>query len=822
MNRTSVVPPKRTIFQTVSKRSLGLRRFDFALWTTAILACAVAFLFHRSGSGALSLEAMNAAQIARNIGAGQGFSTGVLSSSNAVTSTLAPDFGNAPLFPFLLSWLFAFGGERDGIVSALSLSCFVLSATMLFALSRRLMQNTLAAVLAAAAFIFSLPVLVTADSGSPLLLSTTLMLAVLLLLTPREVGVVQNNVVQNNVVPDQVVPTQSDDATEDAPFDAKPSGANSSGAKLSGTKQTKTKAPRGKTSRYWLAGALTGLCYLAQGASVFYLVPLLWFWMRLAPRAAEIPATKRRAAIAFVGGLLLAVLPWLVRNARLAGNPFSDIRWSGLAQSDAIVAQVVQNLARLAGETAQTPQLWLMPFVLVAFWLRFPVRLEKAKLGILSAFLLYVAALACLIEYSTASLMPLSPLLALLGAAAYLQLSSEWLAWRGSAEEQELRERSRSAPRWTQRFKRSWGLPFFAGGLLLLLALPLLRRIVVAAPSSGATLAQLVQPLSEAVPAEQAIVTDLPIAVAWYAKRRAVALPPDTAALKTLGDGAGAIYLSPQMLNNPAQGEEWQRLYAQVADLRGYRKVFRPNTRDIFYERNPSIAELQRLAQKQPQNAPLQLALANAFLEKGDAKRALATFDKVQKKQPSPTALAGAGMSALRLKDFGSARASFTRALQKNPRLQPALLGLAEVSLQSGRAAQAMELYGRVLADDPDNAIALNNLASLLGDGARRKPDLLRALEMARRAAARNSDNSSLRDTLGWICYRLSYTDEAVAHLKEAVRLAPENGLQRYHLGKALLQAGQRAPALQELQSAQTRGLSKPEAQDADKILSSS
>lgn len=741
---------------------------------------------------------MNAAQVARNIGAGQGFSTSVLPSSNAIPSVLPPDIGNAPLFPFLLSWLFAFSGERDGIVSALSLACFVLSATLLFALSRRLMQNLLAASLTTVAFVFSLPVLLAADSGSPLLLSTALMLAALLVLTPHEVV--------------EATKTKRSDNTleEDAP---------------SGAQRTslKTDAPRDSARRFLLAGALSGLCYLAQGASIFYLAPLLWLWTRPTHRVGEAPQIKKsRAAVAFGVGLLPVVLPWLVRNLRLTGNPWSDIQWSGLLQSDTARAQIVQNLTRLTGEAAQMPQLWLTPFVLVAFWLRFPARLEKAKVGVLSALLLYIAALACLIEYSNAALVPFSPLFALLGVAAFLQLSSEWLAWRGSAEEQELQSRSRGVPHWTQQFKHRWGLAAFVTGLSLLLTLPLLRRIVAGAPSSGVTLAQIVKPLSQAVLKERAIVTDLPVAVAWYANRRAMALPADAAALKKLGDGAGAIYLSPQMINGNEQSEEWRRIYAQVADLRGYRKVFRPDTRDIFYGRNPSLVEVQRLAQKQPQNAQLQLALANAYLESGDARRALATFDKLQQKQPSPSALAGAGIAALRLKDFKTARTYFTRALQKAPRLQPALLGQAEVSLQSEQVAQAMELYRRVLSDDPDNAIALNNLASLLGDSAREKPDLLHALEMARRAAARNPGSSSLRDTLGWVCYRLNYTDEAVAHLKEAVRLAPENGLQRYHLGKALLQAGRRISALQELQKAQTRGLSGQEAQDAEKILSAS
>jgi len=834
VNRTFVVSKKHPTASnpTHSKRSSAPLRFDFTLWIAAFTACAVAFLFHRSGSGALSLEAMNAAQVARNIGAGQGFSTSVLPSSNVISSALAPDFGNAPLFPFLLSWLFAFGGERDGIVSALSLACFAVSATLLFALSRCLLKNLLGAFLTVAAFVFSLPILSAADAGSPLMLSTALTLAALLLMTPHQIvapEVVAPEVVAPEVVaPNNTSPVQSDNVQSD---NAVEEGAPNDTQRTNLKNAPRRDVGRSNSRRYLLAGLLTGLCYLSQGASVFYLAPLLWFWTRHSHRLeetppAKTPPAKRREAVAFALGLLLMVLPWLVRNTRLSGNPFGDIQWSGVLQSDAVGSQIVQNLARLAVETAQSPQLWLMPFVIIAFWLRFPRSLESAKLGVLSAFLGYVAALACLIEYSNAAMVPLSPLLALLGVAAYLQLSGAWLAG-STAEALELSSR-RSAPRWAQEFKRRWGLAAFASGLLLVLALPISRRIVAGAPAATVTLAQIVKPLTQAVPKERAIVTDLPVAVAWYANRRAVALPADTAALKTLGAGLGAIYLSPQMPtsvnahNGNAKNDEWQRIYAQVADLQGFRKVFRPDTRDIFYGHNPSVAELQRLAQKQPQNAPLQLALASAYLENGDAKRALAAFDKALQKQPSPSALAGVGMSALRLKDFKTARTYFMRALQKTPRLQPALLGLAEASLQSGQSAQAMELYARVLSDDPDNTVALNNLASLLGDSARRKPDLLHALEMARRAAARNPNNSSLRDTLGWICYRLNYTSEAVAHLKEAVRLAPDNGLRRYHLGKALLQAGQKAPAIQELQKSQTRGLSGQEAEDAEKILSGS
>jgi tetratricopeptide (TPR) repeat protein len=111
---------------------------------------------------------------------------------------------------------------------------------------------------------------------------------------------------------------------------------------------------------------------------------------------------------------------------------------------------------------------------------------------------------------------------------------------------------------------------------------------------------------------------------------------------------------------------------------------------------------------------------------------------------------------------------------------------------------EAERLYREVLAREPDNALALNNLAALLGRGNM----LDEAEQLARRATTRVPDNGHVLDTLGWVLYRRGKHEDAAAALARAVMLAPDAGLLRYHQGIVLESLGRRDEARTALREA--------------------
>jgi Flp pilus assembly protein TadD len=67
-------------------------------------------------------------------------------------------------------------------------------------------------------------------------------------------------------------------------------------------------------------------------------------------------------------------------------------------------------------------------------------------------------------------------------------------------------------------------------------------------------------------------------------------------------------------------------------------------------------------------------------------------------------------------------------------------------------------------------------------------------------------------DSLGWAYYKLGRNNDAVRELRRAVRLCPDSGDLRYHLGAAYARVGKPYQARIELEKAIICGESNPQA----------
>ena len=143
---------------------------------------------------------------------------------------------------------------------------------------------------------------------------------------------------------------------------------------------------------------------------------------------------------------------------------------------------------------------------------------------------------------------------------------------------------------------------------------------------------------------------------------------------------------------------------------------------------------------------------------------------------------------------------------------------------QLGRQQDAVREYEAVLRLDPDQGVALNNLAWLL---AQTDPDdagtLDRALAMAQQAKALLPENPSVADTLGWVMLKKNAPTAAISLFREAIDGYdpgdPIRALIRFHLAQAYQRGGEEQRAIQELQTALSEAPAFPERAQAEQML---
>ena len=168
------------------------------------------------------------------------------------------------------------------------------------------------------------------------------------------------------------------------------------------------------------------------------------------------------------------------------------------------------------------------------------------------------------------------------------------------------------------------------------------------------------------------------------------------------------------------------------------------------------------------------------------AERTLIDYKRALPKQTRPALRLGAFYMAQGRRDLAVREYAAAHALA--PRDPAIAVDLAEALRHGGQPELAQAQYQEQLAQDPDNDTAANNLAWLLQErGGQSNFD--QALELASRFE--QSTLPSFLDTLGWVRLRRGDTAGAVAVLRRALALSPDAPLLLYHLGAALIRAGE-------------------------------
>jgi tetratricopeptide (TPR) repeat protein len=163
--------------------------------------------------------------------------------------------------------------------------------------------------------------------------------------------------------------------------------------------------------------------------------------------------------------------------------------------------------------------------------------------------------------------------------------------------------------------------------------------------------------------------------------------------------------------------------------------------------------------------------------------------------------------------------------LQNRPDDIEAVETLATLLQITGRSAEAAAFYQQVLTHQPDNTIAINNLAWIMCE---QQGKYQQALELAQSGLEKAPDYTDLIDTRGVIYYRMGEFEKAVQDFTKCLELYPvgtPSAVASYlHLGRALARSGQRDEAVEILKKAlelngETGGLSTTDFAEAQRLL---
>ncbi len=229
-----------------------------------------------------------------------------------------------------------------------------------------------------------------------------------------------------------------------------------------------------------------------------------------------------------------------------------------------------------------------------------------------------------------------------------------------------------------------------------------------------------------------------------------------------------------------------------------------------------AVPVIEQYAAQHKNSAPVQQFLAELLIANGQRAQARIALQAAKAANPKfiPTDLT---LAQLDLSDgkTNDATRSLSTLLAENPNLIPARLMLASANEMRGDHAAAIANYQKVLDAQPNNVLALNNLAYDLAEYANNFDE---ALKYAQKAAELAPESAIVENTFGWVLYHKGLYNVALPHLEKAADKDP-TARHECHLAMAYLKNGDQERGEKHLANALKLDPKLPEIRTAQQML---
>jgi len=464
----------------------------FRKWVVAIAMLIVPplllFIYYKlMFRGLMNPDAMDFAQLGRNLSSGHGFSTLILRplalppGSHGLNALAQPDVTHGPLYPFLLALAFGMNsqhGANDATVAIVSGVFYLLTIPVMYILGVRVFSNAVG-LLSVVILTFNTLFLEYAASGLPITLYIFLMTCLML--------VVYNIAVRSRTA----------------------------GGKL-------------PVSQYVLAGVFTGLLYLTDPIFI-WIVPFV-----IGTIYTLTPSRKPQAIAAILLPMCILMLPWMARNAMLTTNPVFGLKgmeiWMntngyypdltayrqfpseilpGVGVFTAIVKKMVLEIGQIILVFPQLSASWILAFLLPCLLFQFANTAANALRRLMMFCLLGLIFGSLFFHIEMPIFVSLVPVMLVYSVAYLLHL--------------------------TQQAQLRPGAIRLIGALIAgMLIFPLLSSTVLADKPSELKEVDEARFMNTRMQPGDIAFSDQPWLVAWYAGRPAVWIPMNDAKIETI------------------------------------------------------------------------------------------------------------------------------------------------------------------------------------------------------------------------------------------------------------------------------------------------
>ncbi len=242
---------------------------------------------------------------------------------------------------------------------------------------------------------------------------------------------------------------------------------------------------------------------------------------------------------------------------------------------------------------------------------------------------------------------------------------------------------------------------------------------------------------------------------------------------------------------------------------------------EALKKREEMIGFLSSLLTKNPQNISAGVLLVELYgLDKSFTKAAELTRSLINKDPKIPKLYALLANVKLAENDKATAIAAYQEGLKHNAESVELSLSLASLYENQGQHDAAVKLYEQLVEKNPRLDVAINNLASILGENTTDKARLARAAQLAEKF--KDSEQNYFKDTYAWILIKQDKVTEGLNLLNQIVAAIPDVPTFRYHLAVAYHKNGNDSLAGSELKQAlelaKTKG-SFPDQKAAEALL---